>query len=74
MHTAQHIRFMPKSRFTPHIKLLCKWMTYWFASDVILTFFKTGVFEWKVPLLGTAMRRTIPDAPKTLDWCVQGAG
>ena len=38
----QHIRFMPKSKYTPHIKLLCKWMTYWFASDVMLKFFRTG--------------------------------
>ena len=49
-------------------RLLCKWMTYWFASESILRFFKTGVFEWKAPFRGVTVRYTCKEAPETIDW------
>ncbi|KAG1665106.1 hypothetical protein FOA52_007797 [Chlamydomonas sp. UWO 241] len=64
----QHIRFMPKSQWAPHIKLLCKWMTRWFASDCILKFFSTGVYEWVAPFRGITVKANIPEAVGTLDW------
>eukprot|EP00195_Chlamydomonas_chlamydogama_P008762 CAMPEP_0202896722 /NCGR_PEP_ID=MMETSP1392-20130828/5659_1 /ASSEMBLY_ACC=CAM_ASM_000868 /TAXON_ID=225041 /ORGANISM="Chlamydomonas chlamydogama, Strain SAG 11-48b" /LENGTH=537 /DNA_ID=CAMNT_0049582169 /DNA_START=105 /DNA_END=1718 /DNA_ORIENTATION=+ len=64
----QHIKFVPKSRYTPHIRLLCKWMTYWFASETILKFFSTGIFEWKAPWKGVVLRFAEPRAPHTIDW------
>jgi hypothetical protein len=33
-------------------------MTFWFGTDLMLRFFKTGVFEWKV--------RALPSAVKTI--------
>ncbi len=30
-------------------RALCKWMTFWFGTHSVLTFFKTGVFEWDTP-------------------------
>jgi len=64
----QHIRFVPKAKWAPHISLLCKWMTRWFASDCILKFFTTGVYEWHAPFKGVAIREAVPDAVGTLDW------
>jgi hypothetical protein len=43
-------------------------MTYWFASETILRFFKSGIFEWKVPFQGLKVRHECPEAPETIDW------
>ena len=48
--------------------LLCKWMTYWFGSESILRFFKTGVYEWKAPFRGVTVRWLCAEAPYTIDW------
>ncbi|GAX72576.1 hypothetical protein CEUSTIGMA_g32.t1 [Chlamydomonas eustigma] len=64
----QHIHFKSKAGCAPHIQVLCSWMTYWFGCDIILKFFKTGVFEWKTPLFGVTISFKSEDAPHCVDW------
>lgn len=64
----QHVRFMPRSNYAPHAKLLCDWMTYWFACDQMLRFFTTGVYKWKAPFRGTVIRYEDRSAPNSIDW------
>ncbi|KAF5828616.1 glycoside hydrolase superfamily [Dunaliella salina] len=44
----QHIMFEPGSNWW-HIRELCKWMTFWFGTNLVLDFFKTGTFSWASP-------------------------
>lgn len=66
----QHLRFLPKSDKWHYflVKPLCKWMTYFFGTDVVLRYFTTGVFEWKVPLLGSTCKFEDTRAVGAVDW------
>mmetsp|Transcript_541 Transcript_541/g.1451 ORF Transcript_541/g.1451 Transcript_541/m.1451 type:complete len:542 (-) Transcript_541:1396-3021(-) len=45
----QHISFVPRHNL-PHVRTMCKWMTFWFGTYTVLNFFQHGVFEWDSPM------------------------
>lgn len=47
-----HVEFMPRSPKYWWIKPLAWWGTFWWGRDIVPNYFKTGVIEWQVPLLG----------------------
>eukprot|EP00798_Chlamydomonas_sp_ICE-L_P000631 gene631-2065_t len=59
--------FFPRTKLF-HVNKMCHWMTYFFASETMLEFFKTGEFKWKIPISGTVIRYSDPTAPSKLDW------
>ncbi|KAL6746681.1 glycoside hydrolase superfamily [Haematococcus lacustris] len=57
----QHIAFVPRDNW-PWVRALGKWMTFWFGSHSVLTFFKTGTFEWDTPFSSSGPKALYTDA------------
>ncbi|KAF8057245.1 RSP2 [Scenedesmus sp. PABB004] len=68
----QFIRFVPTPDCNPLSRLLvaplCRWMTYWFATDATLAALSTGEFAWRAPLRGEVLRVALPDTAGALDF------
>ena len=61
-----HVEFMPSSPTYWWAKPLAWWGNFWWGRDTVLDFFKSGVFEWHVPLLG---RSALPAQLRRLGAC-----
>lgn len=64
----QFMRFDPKNKgwAQRYIRPLTNWMTFWFGTDVVLQYLKTGEFEWKSPFKGVTVQAK-DEIPK-MDW------